>query len=251
MSSFDLSDQEEAITMEELELTIKSLPSKKAPGPDGFISAFYKKCWDLIKHDLFNAVRSFTKLNQNQLDDLNCTHICLLPKKADASAPEHYRPISLIHSFAKIISKLLANRLAPRMVELVTANQSAFIRKRAIHDNFLYVQNLVKRFRRKKNPTLMMKLDISRAFDAVNWAYMMEVLSVLGFGLKWRNWLSSILLSSSSKILLNGNPGESIQHARGLRQGDPLSPMLFILAMEPLNFIFKKAEQNWNLNSTE
>lgn len=156
-----------------------------------------------------------------------------------------------MHSFAKIVAKLLANRLAPKLDELVSQSQSAFIRKRAIHDNVLFVQNMIKSFHRKKKPTLFLKVDISKAFDTVNWAYLLEVLQIFGFGHKWCNWISNLLGTSSSAVLLNGIPGQEIDHARGLRQGDPLSPMLFILAMEPLHKLFKKAKDLGLLSSLQ
>lgn len=139
LPSLDLADLEEDISEEELKEIVLSMPPEKAPGPDGFIGAFYKMAWEIIKDDLFAAVTFFFNLNTSHLHDLNSAFLCLLPKKDDAMGAEHYRPISLIHSFSKIISKTMANRLAPRLHEMVSSNQSAFIRKRAIHDNFLYV----------------------------------------------------------------------------------------------------------------
>ena len=93
-----------------------------------------------------------------------------------------YRPISLIHSVAKIFSKLLANRLAPHLDGLVSKCQSAFIRKRCIQDNFLYVQNIVRQFHKTKTPALFLKLDIAKAFDTVRWDYPLEVLYAMRFG---------------------------------------------------------------------
>jgi hypothetical protein len=136
----------------------------------------------------------------------------------------------------------MANRLAPRLNELVSQNQSAFIRKRAIHDNFLYVQNMVQLLHRTKKQSLFIKVDIAKAFDTVCWPYLLNVLHNFGFGIRWLDWLSNILATSSSQVLLNGSPGQPIHHIRGLRQGDPLSPMLFILAMEPFHRILKAAE---------
>jgi hypothetical protein len=89
-------------------------------------------------------------LNTSQLAELNSAFICLIPKKDDATGADHFRPISLMHSFAKIITKILANRLAPQLNEMISQNQSAFVRKRAIHDNFLYVQNMVQMLHRSK-----------------------------------------------------------------------------------------------------
>ena len=83
-------------------------------------------------------------------------------------------------------------------------------------------------------PTLFMKLDIHKAFDTVNWSYLLEVLQALGFGARWREWISILFRTASSRALLNGQRGPTFDHARGIRQGDPLSPMLFILAMDPL-----------------
>nr|CAD40511.2 OSJNBa0050F15.5 [Oryza sativa Japonica Group] len=242
LPSLDLEDIEEDITEEELKATIFSMPAEKAPGPDGFIGAFYKAAWEIIKEDLLKAVISFFNRNTLQLRDLNSTFICLLPKKDDANGAEHYRPISLIHSLSKIISKLLANRLAPELPELVSPNQSAFIRKRAIHDNFLYVQNMVKFLHKSKKQSLFFKVDIAKAFDTVCWPYLLEVMRYFGFGTQSLNWISNLLATSTSQILLNGVPGPSIAHVRGLRQGDPLLPMLFILAMEPFHRIVKAAE---------
>lgn len=102
---------------------------------------------------------------------------------------------------------------------------------------------MVKLLHRQKKSSLFIKVDISKAFDSVNWAYLLETLQNFGFGQKWRNWVANLLGTSSSRILLNGAPGDHIYHARGLRQGDPLSPMLFILAMEPLQQIMKEAEE--------
>ena len=164
-------------------------------------------------------------------------------KKTDATRVTDFRPISLIHSIAKIFSKVLANRLAPRLNSLVSNCQSAFIKKRSIHDNFLYVQGTVKRLHKQKIPALFMKLDIHKAFDTVHWGYLLEILQALGFGQRWREWISILLRTSTSTPMLNGRQGATFSHARGVRQRDPLSPMLFILAMDSLQRLLDLATQ--------
>jgi len=154
-----------------------------------------------------------------------------------------FRPISLVHSFAKLVTKLLANRLAGRLDQLVSPNQSAFIKGRFILDNFLLVQHTTKFLHQQKQPRILLKLDITKAFDSVSWPFLLEVLKNLGFGPVWCDIISGLLASSSTQVLLNGSPGNKIAHCRGLRQGDPLSPMLFILVMDILCLMVKKASE--------
>jgi hypothetical protein len=115
------------------------MPLEKAPGPDGFTGAFFKACWEIIKEDVMAAINNLFALNSQGFEFLNTANIVLLPKKSEAIRVTDFRPISLIHNIAKIFSKLLANRLTPRLNSLVFNCQSAFIKRSSIHDNFLYV----------------------------------------------------------------------------------------------------------------
>jgi hypothetical protein len=194
------------------------------------------------------AVGQFYILNQQGLHLLNQAHVVLIPKIPNATRVKDFRPISLIHSFTKLISKLLANRLAPELSKLISYNQNAFIKKRCIHDNFMFVQQVIKDLHKKKVPAIFIKLDISKAFDTVNWSYLLDIMSYLGFSRRWRDWISALWATSSSTFLLNGDPGKRIHHCRGVRQGDPLSPMLFLLAMEPLHMLFHHAQSSGTLS---
>lgn len=105
------------------------------------------------------------------LELLNSVYITLIPKKEEAWEARDYRPISLVHSFAKLVTKMLANRLAPLLDSMVATNQSAFIRGRCIHDNFMLVQQTIKVLHHRKVSSLFLKLDISKAFDSVAWSF--------------------------------------------------------------------------------
>ncbi|KAM0876089.1 hypothetical protein ACQ4PT_036414 [Festuca glaucescens] len=124
---------------------------------------------------------------------LNNAYITLLPKRDGAVNMSDHRPISLVHSFAKLLAKILASRLAPRMDELVDRNQSAFIRGRCIQDNFILVQQSARLLFHKRVPMLMLKLDFARAFDSVSWPFLLSVLRQRGFGPRWIRWISMLL----------------------------------------------------------
>jgi hypothetical protein len=137
------------------------MPKENAPGPDGFIGASFLKCWNIVKGDISAAVLQLSQLRGSTFNLLNTTHIMLLPKKEHTLRIGDYRPISLVHGVAKNFSKVLTNRLAPRLSEMVSSNQSAFVKKICIHDNFVLVQSLIKEFYRKKTQSLFIKLDIA------------------------------------------------------------------------------------------
>jgi hypothetical protein len=244
VTNFDLSELDAPFTEEEVWTTIKGLPSDKAPGPDGLTGRFYKPCWPVIKQDVMAAISAIWSRKLMGFSVLNTPYITLLPKKEEAEQPKDFRPINLVHSFAKPVTKALANRLAGQQNEMILPNQSAFIKgllNRIIsclfnkHMGFLHQQ---------RQPRILLKLDISKTFESVAWPFLLEVLQHMGFGQIWRDIISGLLGSSTTQVLLNGTPGRRIFHKRGLRQGAPLSPMLFILVMDMLGHLFSKAAED-------
>jgi hypothetical protein len=137
--SFNLADLEAPITCDKVKKAIDDTPKENAPGLDGFIGVFYAKCWDIVKSDVTQVIHQLSQLRGNTFNLLNTTNIVLLSKKDRAEKIGDYRPISLVHNIAKIFSKILASRLAPWLHEMVSSNQSALVKKRCIHDNFIFV----------------------------------------------------------------------------------------------------------------
>jgi hypothetical protein len=239
----DLHDLDRDITEQEIYAAILATAPEKAPGPDGYIGAFFKVCWDIIKVDLIDAIFEIFALRAGCWNLLNSANIILLQKKDGAQSITDYRPISMMHNISKLLAKILANRLAPRLDSLVLHSHSAFIKGRSIQDNFQYVKGAANHFYQAKTPMLLLKLDITKAFDSVRWEYLLEVMEQIGFGQRWRDIMALIWSTSSSRIVLNREPGRPIKHGRGLHQGDLLSPMLFILTMDPLQQMLSMATQ--------
>jgi hypothetical protein len=140
------------ISEEEAFNTIKHLPNDKAPGPDGLTERFYKACWQTIKGDVMAAISTIWRRDFRNFRQPNLPFITLLPKKVEAQQPGDFRPINLVHSFAKLVTKILANRLASHMDQLVAKNQSAFIKGRFIQDNFMMVQQTTRFLHAQKQP---------------------------------------------------------------------------------------------------
>jgi hypothetical protein len=147
VSRHDLADQELPITTEEVHVALMLLPADKAPGADGFSALFFKKCWPIVKVDLMRAIQALENRTSRNLHLLNSATMILLPKTPEAAHPREFRPISLIHFFAKLFTKILALRLWPRMHELFNPCQSAFIQDHLIHDNFVFVRAQARLFR--------------------------------------------------------------------------------------------------------
>ncbi|GJU78052.1 RNA-directed DNA polymerase, eukaryota [Tanacetum coccineum] len=214
--------------------------SDKSPGPDGFTFAFYKDFWNVIKSDVMDFVHHF--FNNGILPrGCNTSFITLIPKVPSPMVISDFRPISLIGAQYKIIAKVLANRLARVIDSVISHEQSAFIKQRQILDGPLMVNEVIQWCKRKKSKLMVFKIDFEKAFDTISWDFLLQVMHFMGFSESWIKWILGCLHSASSSILINGSPTREFNIHRGLRQGDPLSPFLFIIAMEGLHVAMEDA----------
>ncbi|KAJ9539461.1 hypothetical protein OSB04_032194 [Centaurea solstitialis] len=164
-----------------------------------------------------------------------------IPKNTNPIGLNDFRPISLVGILYKVISKVLATRMKSVLGNVISNVQSAFLKGRSILDGVLVANEMVSYLKRSKRKGLIFKVDFEKAYDSVNWGFLLEVLGKMGFGTKWRNWIETCLKTAKISILVNGSPTEEFYMEKGIRQGDPMAPFLFLVVAEGLNVMVEEA----------
>ncbi|XP_026438254.1 uncharacterized protein LOC113336795 [Papaver somniferum] len=232
---------EREISEDEIMSTIKSFKLNKSPGPDGFPIEFYKVSWEVIKNDFMKVVKEFNEIGGVNWR-LNFTFLSLIPKKKDAVQLKDFRPISLVSTIYKIFSKVLANRLKVVIPNLISQSQGAFLAERQILDGILIANELIDSRKMQGKEGIVCKLDMEKAYDHVLWGSVEGVLKKMGFGLKWRRWVRNCISNARFSVIINGAAKGFFKSSQGLRQGDPLSPFLFLLVAEVFNKLMNNAK---------
>jgi hypothetical protein len=212
----------------EIKAAIFGMNQTSASGPDGLGPSFHRAAWPTVAPSMLRLFVAVRDRNAN-LGAINRAHVVLLPKANGILAPGSYKMVSLQNCSAKALCKALTSRLQNQIGALVNDNQSGFLSGRSISENFVFATELVQCCYNRKMPTVVLKLDFSKAFDSINWESLDMIMLARGFPHIWCDWMRMILGSSKSAILLNGIPERWIDCKRGLRQGDPLSPDRFLL----------------------
>ncbi|GJU18294.1 RNA-directed DNA polymerase, eukaryota [Tanacetum coccineum] len=231
-------DMEREVSREEIRSAVWNCGDNKSPGPDGYTFEFFKKYWRFIGSDFCEAVEHFFKF-EAFAKGCNSSFITLIPKKMDAKFVTDFRPISLIGCVYKVVTKILANRLAMVISSIVSNTQSAFLSERQILDGPFIINEVLSWCKRKNKKAMFFKVDFAKAYDSVKWDYLINVLEAFGFGTKWCSWIRGICCNTKASILVNGSPSKEFQFHCGLKQGDPIAPLLFILVMESLHLSFR------------
>ena len=185
----DAARLEEAFTEEEVFSALSDLNGDKAPGPDGFSLSFWKFSWDFAKEEVMGFLKEFHE-HDRFVRSLNSTFLVLILKKAGAKDLRDFIPISLVGGLYKLLAKMLANRFKKVVGKVVSSTQNAFVEGRQILDTALIANEAIDSMLKRNESGVLCKLDIEKAYDHLNWNFLLLVLQRMGFGEKWTGWIS-------------------------------------------------------------
>lgn len=217
---------------EELFSALQALPNGKAPGADGIPREFYAKYWEALKGDVSRMVNHAWK-NGSLSPLVNEGLITLIPKNVAREKPQDWRPITLLNTSYKILAKALALRIKYILPRLVGGEQFGFVHGRSIFENILNVAGAIDYVCDTGLSAVMLNVDMDKAYDRVEWSYVVAGLEKMGFGSNFRRMISTIFSNASVKVLVNGEVVGSFVVKQSIRQGCPIAPLLYAIITEP------------------
>lgn len=233
-------------TKDEIKDAVFQMEHNKAPGPDGFPAEFYQFFWDVIKDDLMAMFKDFS-LGCLPIHSLNFGTIVLLPKLNDAIRIEQYRPICLLNVSFKIFTKTTMNRLSKVAHKVINPTQTAFLPGRNIMEGVVILHETLHELHRKKQNGVVFKIDFEKAYDKIRWSFVRQTLQMKGFSEKWCDWISAFTQKGHVNIKINDQLSNNFQTKKGLRQGDPLSPVLFNIVVDMLAILINRAKREGHI----
>lgn len=232
-------------TPTEIYNTIHSMKSLSAPGPDGLPTLFYQHYWSIIGTDIIALCLDILNSGKDP-SSINHTNIWLIPKNKNPNTPKDFRPIALCNVTLKIITKIIANRLKPILPSIISENQSAFIPGKLITNNTVLAFDIFHYFKHtnSKNSFVAIKTDMEKAYDHIEWKFIQATMLSMGFPNQLVSLIMKCITTVSYIILLNGRPSTKLKPQRGIRQGDPLSPYMFIICVNVFSALISKAQKD-------
>jgi hypothetical protein len=235
-----------SFSAQDLDEVLALTKADTAPGPDGFPVSFFKSCWNWLKPLLLNILNEFA-LGRLDIARLNFGVLSLIPKVPGADSIKQFRPIALINVIFKFISKAYAIRLTPIAHRMISFAQTTFIKGRQILDGALALHEILNEMHVSHQPAIILKLDFEKAYDQMNWAFLRTVLTRKGFESGNIHRLMNLVSGGQTAICINGEVGPFFRNKRGVRQGDPISPLLFDFMADALSALIDVAARAGHL----
>ena len=228
------------ITIEELELVIKQAKLNKAPGPDGYSNKFFKTfCTELLNW-IFRSFKQAITVNALSPIIKRGTITCIPKQGKDRNLLKNWRPLTMLNSTYKFYSAILANRLKSTLETVVNPDQTGFIANRFIGDNTRLLYDTINHCEMENKEGLLIVLDFAKAFDTIEWSYIYTCMKIFGYGDRFITMIKLLHNDSTSVVENNGHFSNVIPLSRGCRQGDPISPYIFVLCAEILSHCIRE-----------